>query len=542
MPRHGGRVSMARPGVRGVPIESTKQFLKTIDDDFPGIKDYPSYPKLLRETCAQIELYNLLKGREYLEYGQARELARRFGMKVATIDLYTKRQGRSRLLQLLNDGISKADAAAQLERIRKQNNGIMTVRDFDDRFSTFHGAEEERFSRSYTKERALMVRYFAFMNLYEQGGTFQDIARRAGIPVSSARGILEGYQPRLIRLASRIPASPPTEGRLWLQTKMVDGRYPSDFVQVPTRITSHHDVLEVIGQLKPLDNNDMSRWKHKYGECRTDEALMYVLGLYVTDGGAFNQTTQSKSMGVRLSKGYDWSLDVGEAMCYYLGLLGVKAHRVGDTAPKTIMVRSRGREWTVHKKGTRSWASENDPLALWMHRSCLGFSDHPPKKKQDLAADWILSAPKNMRRAFLQGVGDGDGSASAKGRYLCISMVRNHAFMSALLGTFGVVTRNAPCDIVTKGGEAAKTAALIPMFRFASGRLQESERVFKRLQFKRSVRRQPLNPEELSFISSMHDRGMSEWDISEAFLDRFGSAVHERVIGQRTRHLGSRPP
>ena len=79
--RRGWQVSMKRPEVRGVAIESPRHLQQIINRDFSGIKEYRLYPKWLHEACIEIRAYNLLKNRAYLNYGEGPRLAKRFDIK-----------------------------------------------------------------------------------------------------------------------------------------------------------------------------------------------------------------------------------------------------------------------------------------------------------------------------------------------------------------------------------------------------------------------------------------------------------------------------
>ena len=84
-------------------------------------------------------------------------------------------------------------------------------------------------------------------------------------------------------------------------------------------------------------------------------------------------------------------------------------------------------------------------------------------------------------------MGDGDGFASVNGKYLGISTMTSYDFVGALLGTFNVQTRKTWCDVVTRGRQAALVAAEIPMFRFARGRLRNSDSIARIIISKKAI-------------------------------------------------------
>lgn len=528
--RHGGRIRMRRPELKGQTMESPEHLRAIVDANYLGIKHMKGFSKLMHEACVHLQLLGSLGGKQYLEYGEVMRLAKQFGVKPFTLRTWVTKENIPKLYHRLRDGVSRSEAMAQIERIREQNNGLTTIEEFRKRLHTYYLAHEEQTSTFYKRELALAERYFRFLAVYAEGGSFADIARRAGSPVSSVSGWLDGHQPRLVRVASLIPKEPPLLGHKWLPLKFIDGRYPTNFIEVPNKIQSHEEILSVLKQLKPTENEYMRYLNARYGRRSVEEEFMYLLGAYISDGSSFDKTTLARSIGIRLSKTYPWSFDFGEGLCQALGACGIYAHRVGDTPSKTTYMRTEKGVQIINQAGKHNWASENSPLAHWIHRSCLGYNDTVPKGEQPVSANWIFSAPFHMRRAVLQGLGDGDGSASVQGNYVCISSKNNKQFIQRLLQTFGVKTRITDKDVWTTGMAEAKKAAQIPPFRYAKTRLEASGRMVRRIDAKRRVRDDPLKPEEIKFILSMKREGMTAWEANEAFFDRFGTAINKSVV------------
>ncbi len=528
--RRGGKTRMRRPELHGQTIESPEHLRAIIEIDYPGIKHMKGFDKLMHEACVHLQILGSLGERQYLEYGEVMRLAKQSGVKPFTLRTWVTKENIPKLYHRLRDGVARSEAMAQIERIREHNNGLITIEEFRKRLRTYYLAYEEQTSTFYKRELALAERYFRFLTLYTEGGSFADIARQAGSPVSSVRGWLDGHQPRLVRVASLIPKEPPLLGHKWLPFKFIDGRYPTNFIEVPNKIQSHEEILSVLKQLKPTENEYMRYLNARYGRRSVEEEFMYTLGAYISDGSSFNRTTLARSIGIRLSKTYPWSFDFGEGLCQALGACGIYAHRVGDTPPKTTYMRTEKGVRIINQAGKYNWASENSPLARWIHRSCLGYNDTVPKQEQPVSANWIFRAPFHMRRAVLQGLGDGDGSASVQGNYVCISSKHNKQFIQRLLQTFGVKTRLTEKDVWTTGMVEAKKAAQIPPFRYAKTRLEASDRMVRRIDARRRVRDDPLKPEESKFILSMKRKGMTVWETNERFFDEFGTAIHKSVI------------
>jgi len=135
----------------------------------------------------------------------------------------------------------------------------------------------------------------------------------------------------------------------------------------------------------------------------------------------------SKPFRLTLSKKYGWSKRVDEAVCYYLGKLGIKANQFKDVpkGPKA-------------PNGMYRWRAGKSPFLLWMVRSCLGLQSHECTTNDAIKTDWILTAPEEIRIKFLQGLNDGDGFAIVKVQRMGNACGQNIPFVKKLLKTFNI--------------------------------------------------------------------------------------------------------
>jgi hypothetical protein len=527
---HVSRINTTRPEINGVPVESDKHLKDIITREYRGLMDMPGIEKLLHEGCVHQQIINRFQGREYLEYGEIRQLAAEFGVKRGVVQIWTTKGVIPRIYFHLNRSVSISEARKRIEEVSKRNNGVITFSEYERRMQNYYLHQREQKASFNERESAITETYFRFLEKYQQGGSFAPIARQAGVAPSTALGWLEGQQPRRVRIASGIPREEPVPDYKWLPMRFRSGKYPEDFIQVPEHVKSYRDVLIVLQQLTPIENEYLSELHARLGLRSIDEEFMYLLGSYMSDGSSFNRTTIARSIGIRLSKTYHWSEDFGDGLCQALGACGINAYRVGDTAAKTAYKKEGTEIREINQNEKMSWACENSPLLHWMYHSCLGYKDGTPKNRQQTSADWIIDAPLHLRKPFLQGLGDGDGSASVQGNYIDISSLYNQDFIEKLLQSFGVRTRRAPKDIVTTGMSEAKKAAQIPPFRYASSRLEAAERIINRIDNPRRVRENPLDREEIEFISAAKERGLTAWQTSEAFFDEFKTALSIQVI------------
>ncbi|KXH76221.1 MAG: hypothetical protein AM326_03290 [Candidatus Thorarchaeota archaeon SMTZ-45] len=540
--RLAGKIAMQLPEIKGVPIESEKHLRSLLAKDYKGMIDMPGADKMFHEAIVHLRIMDRLKGREFLEYGEIPRLAREFVVKKGTLDIWIRKGTTPRFYFYINQSISKSDAIEKLTKVREKNNGLLTLEEYNRRMKNYYLWEQEKKASFHKRESVIIQNYFKFMERYKQGGLLEHIAKGAGIAPSTGRGWLEGLQPRRIRIVAGIPKAQPKPGHLWLPLKFIDGKYPTDFIDVPTKIQSYKDILPVLKKLKPIQSDYLQELNSKYGRRPVEEEFMYLLGSYLSDAGVFNKTTISQSMGIRLSAKYPWSIAFGEGFCQSLGVCGIYAHRVENTPAKTSYMRTKHGLREINQKEKFNWSSENSPLVRWINQACLGFADNVPKREQHVSADWILSSPKRFRVSFIQGWSDGDGSASPRGRYICISTTKNQNFAHRLLKSLGIDARITGSEVFTSGMENARLAARIPTFRYATERQDAAEKMVKMIEANRNIRSNPLNREEIEYMTALRRSGLSWWDIHELVFDKLGTSIHRETIERAVcRHCSGDP-
>jgi intein/homing endonuclease len=62
---------------------------------------------------------------------------------------------------------------------------------------------------------------------------------------------------------------------------------------------------------------------------------------------------------------------------------------------------------------------------MWVKNVLLRLDAGTVKKEEPIHAEWILQMPREWQVAFVQGLADGDGSASVKSFYVRIATVPN---------------------------------------------------------------------------------------------------------------------
>ena len=378
-----------------------------------------------------------------------------------------------------------------------------------------------------------MLKYYEFFNRYAEGGHHLDIAKEVELSESGARAYLEGATPRWVGLAGQIPAETPREGYKWLPKKYEHGGHGgtwSDWIEVPDKVTDYKQITEVLNKLESLDNSEMEKWDINYGGFPRELNFMYILGATVSDSSVPSSSTGAIAMGMNLAKTYDWSKDFGDAVCYYLGQLGIRAGRVKDAPASVAEIETKSGIKKIHSEEQYKWESQNSSFLRWIRRACLGYNDSA-KTYQATDAEWILKAPPRLRHAFLQGIADGDGGVSSYGYYFSISTHSDHEMIEGLFSSFGIGAYRSRTYVRTNGFEALKKAAEVQPFRHAKSRATKLEETVKMIDARRRrIKSNPPSKEEIGFMVKQRKEGKSFGVINESLFSKYGYTLDTRSI------------
>ncbi len=425
--RLGPKNNLRYGEVNGEQVKTPERLKELLDGEYEGIKSRKDFPKLQEEALAHMEMVKQYEGMERITFGETSRIAKELGRNPETVRQWTKGENAG-LYRFMEYATPKSEAAEKVRQLLEANNGVRSPEDVRARYDNYYFGEAERAAKFFPREEEKMKKYFELLERYSKGGIHLDIAKEVGLSDSGARAYLEGAKPWQVSIASQIPVETPREGYKWLPKIGGINAVRSDWIEVPEKVTDWKQVKELLEKTNTLNNEDMRRWAEKFEPWSKEESFMYLLGAYVSDSRVPSSSTTSIAFGMNLSKAYAWSKDFGEACCYCLGKIGIKAHRVSDKDAFTSRIETPYGLREIKGKSQYDWMSETSPLIRWMRNSCLGYDD-TAKTYQKVGAKWVLTAPDNLRRGFLQGFSDGDGGVSTRGYYFSISTHSDHQFV-----------------------------------------------------------------------------------------------------------------
>jgi hypothetical protein len=513
------KVILSQPKVRGKEIRSIKTLKKIIKKLFPGFADREDLPELLRAAKAHLSVIRRYRNKEYFAPREVFELEEDYGFSHETIKAWLCDGVTPMIYEMLARALTRDEAEEKLKEILSKLNSVTSFQEMNCRLRSLYVFEELKKLVSYKRDRILAKKFFRFLKALPKGGLLSDIARRAGLQEKEIRSrFFSGILPNLVIYASNIPAKIPKRGKRWLPLKVTKRGRLKRFLQVPLRIRSEQDLRNVLKQLPPLRNNKMKEYEKEFGRIPKDIAFMYLLGIIVSDGGFGRKEGLSTRVNLTASKVYNWSKNFGRAFCYSLGKIGIAAERKKD-------------QITEQENGNiiemMYWESISSPLIHWIRHVALGLTGKKPKSKIPLNADWILKTPSHWRKAFLQGISDGDGWASVRSFQAGIATSTNHTFFLKLLKSLGIKSSKQKSGLLIYTVGAIREASQLPLFKHASGRqgrLEELKSMYEAMKWN------PVSNAELSTILDLHKKGYNYSEIASTLWAEYEIARRPTTI------------
>jgi len=510
------------PELDGVRIESYDQLVDLLKSRSPRFFKRKDSGKLLQDAKLHIELYQEYSHRSHLERGEVAELSKQLKKSPTTLKRYL-REGVMPKVYYWSNMVSSSDKEQKLETLLARLNGVTTEEEYDRRFSTLYFSDEMFTTLDHEQKEEFVRKFFEFIKEYGESGLLIDLAKRLGIGKSTIGAWFDGTQlPTRIAYASLIPKEALRAGWKWLPRRLnTKTNLPEDFIQVPVEIRSQQNLQDVLKQLPPLKSKTVKDLEKELGEMSQEVAFMYLLGLMVSDGGFKSDVDYSAKAELFVSKKYSWSSTLGKGFCYTLGKIGLSAKRDSDQEK----IRENGKIIVFRK-----YSSEASPLLMWMKKALLGLDVSEIKKEVAIKADWILNMPYDWKVAFIQGLADGDGYASVPRFDAAITTTTNEEFFVKLLSLVGIESTAGDNRARIKKYDEILKARELPLFRFASGRKQILDDMYKIIKLKPKGRRH-VPDDERQLVMELYRDGLKPGEIVERLWREHGLVRTTAMIG-----------
>jgi hypothetical protein len=396
------------------------------------------------------------------------------------------------------------------------------------RLQTYYFTPLHEQSKQHTKRLHQCTLYLQALELLKDGGAYLDTARGLGIHHSQIMHWLNGSRPDYIELTRHIPQTRLESNLKWLPLNLERAFVPTNLIAAPDQITHHSQVNKVLDQLHPLNNKAMQHWEQRFGPQNPEDAFYYLLGLIVSDFDKQSSRISSTELVLTLSKNYDWSEQLGDAACYYLGQIGIHAKKVKD------------RDSSAGPKMCHSWRSQKSPFITWILLSCLGLERGQRTTYHAIQMEWILQAPDHFRRAFLQGLSDGDGWASVRDQCIGIYSGPNVNLVKNLLRLHDIEASDDGQRVKIRTQKGVIRAAKFPLFRYATSRQITATKVAEMMQTRQKQDIAIIDPEIVKEMKQLRAKGYSYGKIAEHIFDNYGISYDHSAVIRRLRKKKNR--
>ena len=386
------------------------------------------------------------------------------------------------------------------EKLRKAENDIRSLDDLVNRISheSFVFSDKLWVNPNFEQQLNDAANHLHILSLVETGYHPCDLAMHFNIHKDSlCQTLRQQFQPRLIRLASKIPKCSPNHGYCWVPTFTSEDEIPDRFIQASPKIYDYEQLLPVFKQLVSLTNLDshptrqiskrgfslslLKMWTYQFGSIETIEdkihSFGYIIGTALSDGHIALESTYSSQFKIELSSVYSWSKTFGDRVAYYLTCIGIPTKRLEDIPANP----------PEKPNPSHIWKSIKTPFLTWIKEGVLGFepgqthSDYPAK------IDWVLNAPRAFQIKILQGLFDGDGWVSVINSEIGISSKVNTNFIEQLL--LNVDIKSTKCEsnqLLIKTKNAIRQAVTLPLFLSATAKIESAKKIVQMLDKARS--------------------------------------------------------
>ncbi|TFH06110.1 MAG: hypothetical protein E4H14_11460 [Candidatus Thorarchaeota archaeon] len=387
----------------------------------------------------------------------------------------------------------------------KKLDGLTGINDIETRLGQLVFANEIRQWGDFENDLESASKFLQLPDLLKESNRVSEIASRLNIRTERVYSwIRDSTMPRVLNIVLSIPSEELKPGYKWLPLTVKGRSSFSRYIQVPSEISGEEDFTGILNQLETVDSPMMNEYEEKFGRMSKSTALMYLTGLYISDGSPVSHTT-TQSVGLVSSTEYSWCDDLCHAFGYSLGKIGIFAHRIADKE----LTNSEGRIVQLQQ-----WLSSTSPLLLYLGKVVLRI-DSGAKTHSEINLNWIDKVPVSWRISLLQGITDGDGFVS-NNWYVGISSKSHQEPIRQLLKSLGIQSNGYSGEVrITRKEDIKKIGDF--MFKHALTRQDELQNLCKRIE---NVRKTPYFKEEIQLMISLRKKGISFGRISEVLWEQ----------------------
>jgi hypothetical protein len=396
---------------------------------------------------------------------------------------------------------------------------LNSLREAEIRLDNFYLIHQVKENPHFEARMKFSRNYFRAMELAANDMKCREISELLRIKEGTVKHWLRGHVPYLIKLASQIPPEEPAPNYKWLPLFINNRWRYVDFIQVPAKVRDYGDILNVLEQLKKVESDEMRELGKKFGYIDKEFAFGYIIGLMISDSDKDSCKTISTRLRLGLSRKTILNLNIGEAFCYCLDMLGISAKRFKD-----------GKTSRKLPNGRFIWKSQYSPLISWLKEVCLGLNQKETTTYTPIKCDWVLKAPVNFRTAVLNGIYDGDGCAYIRGWQISNACGPNQIFLQKLLGTFGIRSNIRGPKVLIETKEGLGKACQLCVFKFALDKVDKTKTLVRMLENSKYIHRRDDYDLIMRRVVRLHKVGYEPKDIPLKVFDEFRIGIHPRRI------------
>ena len=313
-----------------------------------------------------------------------------------------------------------------------------------------------------------LQKFCKFIQLHRAGAGVKEIAQELSVhrtTVAKWRAASDlPYGVKLALMALR----PPQAGWKWLPKEVgAGGNDLQDWTAVPSHVGSFDGELRpMIEGLRPT-KEALARavtlgWSVQQIENLRFEFFGYLLGVMVGDAakeGGLMTRLASSNIDFQLTMKKVSNERFGEIICLCVNQLGISMGRTKDKPPTGATLKARDPSFAFR------WVSGRSPMIAWIYSVCLGLGFEDRTSYERVSMPWMLTAPREIRRRFIQGLADSDGTVKSSGSVEIVS-VPNSEFVVEVLKSLGLNSAH----VIVEGGKPIRTkvssreAWNLPMF------------------------------------------------------------------------------